>query len=110
MEKGSREKAPLPKPGTLFAPHLLYLGRKQFHSVKHQRTVSVSRKAQGIPVQKGTDGLALLFFDTVELFYSNSRISKFFQEAVAVTAKQVQIGDRPCRIYGEAIQNTCFSK
>ena len=46
--------------------------------------------------------MALLFFDTVELFYSNSRISKFFQEAVAVTAKQVQIGDRPCRIYGEA--------
>ena len=28
--------------------------------------------------------------------------SKIFQEAVAVTAKQVQIGDRPCRIYGEA--------
>ena len=27
--------------------------------------------------------------------------SKIFQEAVAVTAKQVQIGDRPCRIYGE---------
>ena len=26
--------------------------------------------------------------------------SKIFQEAVAVTAKQVQIGDRPCRIYG----------
>lgn len=46
VEKGSREKAPLPKPGTLFAPHLLYLGRKQFHSVKHQRTVSVSRKAK----------------------------------------------------------------
>ena len=46
--------------------------------------------------------MALLFFDTVELFYSNSRISKFFQGAVAVTAKQVQIGDRPCRIYGEA--------
>lgn len=44
--------------------------------------------------------MTLLFFDTVELFYSNSRISKFFQEAVAVTAKQVQIGDRPCRIYG----------
>ena len=28
--------------------------------------------------------------------------SKIFQEAAAVTAKQVQIGDRPCRIYGEA--------
>ncbi len=28
--------------------------------------------------------------------------SKIFQEAVAVTAKQVQIGDRPCRIYGGA--------
>ena len=26
--------------------------------------------------------------------------SKIFQEAAAVTAKQVQIGDRPCRIYG----------
>ena len=26
--------------------------------------------------------------------------SKIFQEAVAVTAKQVRIGDRPCRIYG----------
>ena len=102
VEKGSREKAPLPKPGTLFAPHLLYLGRKQFHSVKHQRTVSASRKAKASLYKKVQDGLALLFFDTVELFYSNSRISKFFQEAVAVTAKQVQIGDRPCRIYGEA--------
>ena len=29
--------------------------------------------------------------------------SKIFQEAAAVTAKQVQIGDRPCRIYGEAL-------
>jgi hypothetical protein len=28
--------------------------------------------------------------------------SKIFQEAAAVTAKQVQIGNRPCRIYGEA--------
>ena len=102
MEKGSREKAPLPKPGTLFAPHLLYLGRKQFHRVKHQRTVSASRKAKASLYKKVQDGLALLFFDTVELFHSNSRISKFFQEAVAVTAKQVQIGDRPCRIYGEA--------
>ena len=100
MEKGSREKAPLPKPGTLFAPHLHHLGRKQFHSVKHQRTVSASRKAKASLYKKVQDGLALLFFDTVELFYSNSRISKFFQEAVAVTAKQVQIGDRPCRIYG----------
>ena len=100
MEKGSREKAPLPKPGTLFAPHLLYLGRKQFHRVKHQRTVSASRKAKASLYKKVQDGLALLFFDTVELFHSNSRISKFFQEAVAVTAKQVQIGDRPCRIYG----------
>ena len=29
-------------------------------------------------------------------------LSKFFREAAAVTAKQVQIGNRPCRIYGEA--------
>ena len=29
-------------------------------------------------------------------------LSKFFREAAAVTAQQVQIGNRPCRSYGEA--------
>ena len=99
MEKGSREKAPLPKPGTLFAPHLHHLGRKQFHSVKHQRTVSASRKAKASLYKKVQDGLAVLFFDTGELFYSNSRIQAKFNHFLRSAVRKFSFHTKRQKLY-----------